>query len=928
MNRIGLGMCLVVGLCAAWCGAVEIVNPGFSEGAEGWNLRVMKGTASHELAEEDGNPCLRLVSETASRIRLTQGVSIEPEGWYCLRFKYLAGPNGEGGGGMGHARIAITDAKGKFIDYATGMSLLDTFGEWRTAELVFKNPLCGVAATMEVNASGKGEVRLDDFVLDSIDAPSQPANTWTQFVEPRDGDPLTFSSWQYTHDAKHFRAMGMKYGWDYAYLDQFDELIASRTVPLWQGEKTFRIYAEKGIRGLVYLYYPALSYHKAHYNGAPPEDMPRIIDPVWHDGLVKGCRDACAKYGDSPGIEYVFVADEPFKEYTQAIIAKDKRVSLYWDELERVVRDEYGDGQFGLPEGPDDDNAFRWIAYLGWAGDHMTSTFARLRAVIDESACGAKLLGPDELGFACAQHWCDLGEYADVFTGQALAARGTGRAYRAGFITKCAADFTGKAVHNATQIPAYGGSPSPEWVQELYSQVLRNGGEGQMLIAVEWFDRDLNHHRYSAPERWATVKNYLNTMATTRVRIPYDAQVGVLFSTATARARGGQLADYPIMAAYAMCGPVTGAWPRMVESHAIRKGKTTLDGLSVLVLPEARYEDRAVFDAIVDFVREGGLLVCCEPDALAWGRNGEALPNQDLLGVTSGDSALHRTVSMTWPEPSVQRVHAEDAVALDPVGENVEVIGRYEDDTVAVTRHSLGKGSVIVFGAHPLTATSVAEDAEWAAWWRGVFAARDIPVDLPIWDLRLPDGGLVQAERPRDVCITGNNFVRCQNGVYLGANAAVEGTYTFSVAPDLSAESAGNGPVPFAAGDLTDRTTADDGPFTPRRRNSETPYEEADWANRWSAEALGDGLGITFSFPEARELTRVRFWYSGALPKLEIAGGGTVLADVDSSVVGTDVAVVDVPLSSACATVELRFASMAEGSLAIADIEVWARPVK
>jgi hypothetical protein len=715
--------------------------------------------------------------------------------------------------------------------------------------------------------------------------------------------------------------MGLKYGWRYRYIEQFEQLRETRTISFWSGDDVYRLYEDNGIRACVYLHYGALAYRKSHYEGEPPDDLPFIIDPVWHNGYLAACRETCERHGEIPGIEYFFVVDEAYKLYTQAIIPKAERLSLRWAEMEREVREEYGAGLFGLPEGPDDENAYRWIAYLSWSADQLTQTFAGLREALDQSGCRARLLGPDELGFVCPLRW--------LFTGQALALHHTAAAYRAGFITKCAADFTGRPVHNATQIPSYGGSPSPEWVQELYSQVLRNGGEGEMLIAVEWFDRELNHHQYSAPERWATVKNLLELMATHEVATPGAASVGILYSSPSVQAMGRSFNDHPYLTAYGICGPVLGAWPRMVDSYALAESKQTLDGLTMMIVPHAPYEREEVLIRLASFVRKGGLLVCCEPDALSWSIHGGRLRNEKLLGVVADREGVHRSLTLNWPEAIRERVFSERCRTLRPSTRQTKVIGRYADGSPAATAHRFGKGTVIVFGASPVEATSVADDPDWASWWRKVCQERDVPMGLPIWRLRLPDEALVHATAPVDVCVTGNNFVRCQNGVYLGANDAMEGHYTLSVTPDLSSESGGSGAVAFSEGDLTDRTMADKGPFDSRRRQATEPYKESDWANRWSADALDDGLDIQFALPRVRDLTRVRFWFSGSMSKLAVQGlidgQPVMLTEAEAMDVGEDIEVVELPLPGNANEVRLRF-TPGTGSLAIADVELWAKP--
>lgn len=185
------------------------------------------------------------------------------------------------------------------------------------------------------------------------------------------------------------------------------------------------------------------------------------------------------------------------------------------------------------------------------------------------------------------------------------------------------------------------------------------------------------------------------------------------------------------------------------------------------------------------------------------------------------------------------RVCDRTCCKLIPAKED-EVVAAYEDGSAAAVLHAVGEGHVLTFGTNPVTDRNIIADGQWQAFWKGLLAERNVPLNLDIWQLRLPDEGVVRTQAPGDVCITGNNFVRVQNGVFLGANRPADGYYTFSAAPDLSPESAKGERILFSEGDLTDRTSADDGPFEMPRREAKKPYMEADWANRWSADALAD----------------------------------------------------------------------------------------
>ena len=926
MTRLTVLMVMGVALAAWPLCAAELQNSGFEDGLEGWSTWYARQPSTVEIVPGETGNCLRMLGREGSRVVVSQAVAAAPQQWYRVRYRYRAEPNGKGGGSTGYCRITFYDQNGRFLDYPSTRPMLDGFGEWAEGEQIFLTPLSIGEVSIGFNQSGAADLRIDDVSIEEIAPPAPEPNTWDELARRRN-EPIVFSSWQYTNSAEHFRQMGLKFGWSYRSLEQFDELRESRTSPMWQSEGAVAELGRHGMQPTVYLYWGAKEYRDAHYGGTPPEDIPYILDPVWHDGYAEACREALERWGRRPGIAYIFVQDESMGRYKSAILPQAERVSELWARLDEEVRRDFGGGEFGLPEGPDDENVFRWIAYYRWVGRQWAGTFARLRAVIDESGCETKLLGPDEVGILMPLPWCDLAESVDVFTGQCLASRGSAQEYVAGFTTKYSADLTGKLVHNATQVVKYSGSPSPEEVQRQYSLVLQSGGDGQMLIGVEWFDRELNHHEYSAPARWETIKRCLRLMSEYRVQTPTESRVAILYSSPSGMAQRAAFSSNEHSAIYALLGPKLGAWPTFVDTYALECGRSSLEGFDVAIWPRGEYETREAFAQIEAFVRGGGTLICCDPLALRTDIMGQPLPAEELLGARTSETGRQRLMAMTWPAAIRERVYDGQCQTLAPA-EGAEVIATWEDGSAAATSHSLGEGRVIGFGANPLASLTVSEDEQWQAWWRALLDEHGIARDLPIWRLRLPDEVLVQAEVPADVCITGNSFVRVQNGVSLRANDPVGGRYRMSVAPDLSPESAGGGAIRFNQGDLTDRVEATKGPFESNGMATE-PYAEADWANRWSAQAMGHGPTIEFALLEARELTRVRLWYSGTLPALTVEGlaGGRwrELATTGASAVGPDVEELQLPLTGSCDRVRLRFAP-SEGELAIADIELWAQP--
>lgn len=914
----------------AWAadGAVVLTNPGFEDGVKGWSAWIARQPVKVSTVDGASGKCLRALGEAGSRVAVSQKFAAEPQQWYAVRYRYRAAPNGAGGGSMGFCRITLTDSTGKFLDYPSTRPLLDTFGAWRTGMQTFKTPLSIGTVTVGFNQTGASDLRVDEVSVERIDTPAPRPNTWSQLTQRREKS-LVFSSWQYTNSASHFRKMGLKYGWRYRLGEQYRELKDSRTVSFWSGAETYAAYAKHGIKACPYIYHGAKRIRDAHYDNKPPADLPDMLDPVWHNGYVDACQAVCRQHGSNPGLEYIFVQDESYGKFKNAILPLAKRVSARWGEIDEEVKRDHGGGIHGLPEGPDDENPYRWIAYYSWVQKTWAATFARLRGAIDDSGCGAKLLGPDEVGILMPLPWCDLAESVDVFVGQCLYSRGSAQTYIAGFTTKYSRDLTGKPVHNATQIVKYSGSPSPEEVQRQYSQVLQNGGEGEMMIGVEWFDRELSHHQYSAPARWATIKNLLKLMSEYEVQTPETSAVALLYSSISGMAQGRAFNSNKMLAAYAVCGPKLRSWPVVVDSYALRCGKSSLDGYRVVILPNMPYETGIVFAQLQKFVQEGGLLVCTDPSALRTDELGKSLDASHFLGASPQPTARRRqmTIDMPGQAPARLRVHAPECFTLQPLGTDTQIVARYEDGTAAATLHTSGKGRVLLFGASPFGSTYVSEDTAWVKWWEEFLRANGVETDLPIWDLRLPDEALVQARKPEGVCLTGNNFVRCQNGVYLAANRSVSGYYTLSVSPDLSPETATGTHIAFTDGDLTDRLQATKGPFD-KSGKAKTPYAEADWANRWSAKALINGLDIDFVLPESRQLSRLVLWYSGGVKTLTASGrtgeGWTRIKTLSGTDAGGDVLDLTVPLNGSFSHLRLHFSNPGT-TLAIGDIELWAK---
>ncbi|MGI5819926.1 MAG: beta-galactosidase trimerization domain-containing protein, partial [Armatimonadota bacterium] len=724
----------------------RLANPDFADGVEGWSTWYARRPATVSVVASETGQALRMLGEVGSRVVVSQRVEVTPERWYRIGYIYRAEPNGPGGGAMGYTRITLHDQNGRFLDYPSSRPMLDTFGAWRRDEQLVRTPLSTGTLTIGLNQSGAADLRVDRVWLEEVGPPKPAPNTW-QSLTARRPEPLWFSAWQYNNAAESFRRYGLKYGWRYVFEEQFDEVHESRAIGLWRDDASIEMLRRREIPAVSYLYFGALSYRQDHYGDDPPEDIPYMLDPVWHDGYVEACRRVCEELGDDPGLAYIFVQDESYGRWKAGPIAIEDRTSTdFWEALDAEIRERWGAGEHGLPTGPDDTNPYRWIAYYSWANHTMVETFRRIREVLDEYGTGAKLLGPDEVGFLMPLPWCDLAQYVDVFTGQCLYSRGSAQEHVSGWTTKYTRDLTGRPVHNATQVVRYSGCPSPEEVQRQYSEALQAGGEGQMLIAVEWFDRELNHHRYSAPARWDTIKNLLQQMATHEVRTPSDSTVAMLYSSPSGKSLGPNFGHGPLLPLYVTLGPRLGAYPTVLDSYAIAKGAASLDGFDLAIVGHMPYETEAMYEHLRRFVERGGTLVCTDPRPLQTDTRGERLPEAAyFMGARAGETLeTQRTLALRWPAEMTLRSYGSESHALRPTTVHTEVVGRYSNGTPAVTLRPWGSGQVIIFGSNPLDSSYHSEDEGWREWWRAVLAEHGVPMALPIWDLRLPDEAIVR----------------------------------------------------------------------------------------------------------------------------------------------------------------------------------------
>ena len=164
-------------------------------------------------------------------------------------------------------------------------------------------------------------------------------------------------------------------------------------------------------------------------------------------------------------------------------------------------------------------------------------------------------------------------------------------------------------------------------------------------------------------------------------------------------------------------------------------------------------------------------------------------------------------------------------------------------------------------------------------------------------------------------------------------NLDTGGTYSYS-RPPVAVPDAGEArePIPFGEGHLTNRLAA----FETRNQRDRRPRGQdqldaisAHWIVGWHDSAP---VSVTFDLKREHPLARLRIFYSGALPALEVSGkrdgdAWQALASVPVESAGEDVRDVTVPLAGRHRYVRLDFAAGRDGErLELCEVEIWAPP--
>lgn len=520
------------------------------------------------------------------------------------------------------------------------------------------------------------------------------------------------------------------------------------------------------LKGTAILTTRALLNAKKLPGGFGP-DYSNYFDPRVTQITKKSAESTLKNMSGKPHFYGMTAYDEPFlktvhgKNTLPTDFSRDTWTP-FTKQLDQHIKDTYGAGRFGIPSietRGDKDNPYRWIAWWRWAADNFDDTLREIAAKT-HAYPGTKFVGPDII-FHTIQipvwDYQKMGNYIDqsvveTYAASMAAYRGGVERYGVGFATQFVTDLSGvPAVAHVQDFQYFGYEPRNKDLWEWTSQVLRSGGNG-----VSWYPLEVDaaprkpwksrlSTRHVNPGRWQTMLEISTSLkALPKLDIP-PAEIAILFVSASANSqllyRGTEL-----HAAYGLFGPENGGRVRFTSDRRVMRGIDNLSDFRVVVLPYGQYVDRAVAEALVKFVRDGGTLLIGDPLALSTTPTSEPLDDlrAELIGLTEKGKPVEaealkpgKNCPRGYYPLYVDQYLKSTARQFESVPNDAVELMSYANRKPAAWRRSVGKGLVIFFAATPFQPESLVDHSSWKEWFGNLMQENGCQINSPHWQFVL-----------------------------------------------------------------------------------------------------------------------------------------------------------------------------------------------
>ena len=924
-------------------------NGSFENGLEGWSLWWASGdqkaarTGTTDKVKLDGQFALEAdMPADPSRWSISQKVAAKSETDYEFSFHFFT-PNDAPGRGM--ARLSFWDAEGKHQGYYASRNLPPTANVWCDYHAVVTTMPNVVAITVELNMFGPGRTYFDNVQLRPL---GQGGQRWAVLYP--DNSPIVlkpsseippeeniFPYWSYTSAADRCFKLANALATPYSLEGEMAEAAQHGLAPFyhqWHSEDAELARKHR----LPVLFYPLgpvsmeISRQKpdCDYIGAAlhPND-PELIRRVMEKIETEDFHNA------APNVPLIFfMRDELYGSMLRLPTNYPNVQSDYWKGMSEEVRQHYGFGKYGLPDGPKDSNPFARIAMARYQNDLSIKNLRTQRDAFKVRFPNGKIIGCDEWSAVTALDWERLAELIDMQPGQTLHTQSGCHSFATAMLTQFYRDMTGKPVYPFLQIGKYPVAPSTQQLQEIITQGVRSGASGFFVGTVEWYDRGNESPRFAAPENWQTYLDGIRLVRNLGV-VPRedDHRMMLHFSSYTQMSLG--LEPSTVMpSTYALLGPRCRSSFTFVDDYRIDRHEEALAGYKALVVPLAKYTTSTILSRFEKAVREGATLVVLDPDAFMFDIDGTSLAERRevLFGVATAGAPISMINLLidgkrySNPTSTISPIRIVDK-------ENTVVLATDVNGVPAVVEHAYGKGKVWYFSFR-LPDNFTVDDVDWIVQLRKWIPLWGGRIDYDFWRWKLD---FLKHEPPvekRYECVSGNGMYMERNSMVTTMNVKTSCRYRYDVAPLAWPDVAADGEGLIQAGKLLNRLQ-----YAKVQKdasgNFKMPEEMSPerWAVRWGANESGPNA-VTFDFGEPVKIDTARVFFGGTLPAMVLEASvdgkeylplGTIEADaVSQNAIGK--AEVQLAVSPRVYRYwRLRWMKAANAELILSEVDFWRK---
>ncbi|MBR2440700.1 MAG: hypothetical protein IKB25_10925 [Lentisphaeria bacterium] len=626
-------------------------------------------------------------------------------------------------------------------------------------------------------------------------------------------------------------------------------------------------YAKETQNGFV-LYFPYMDFQG---------NFACIYNPVVRKQLLDWTRNHLK---NNPGIYWgVSLGDEATEHFARHLInalndPRKLKKDPYLRAAAKEIREKYGYGKYGAPSSPKAKERFQWIAVKKYVFDKTLEIQKELFKISREfkRPNGKPLvcISADPIGgLNILQNQTREKDYCDIFTAQCLP-QYSAQLQTISFSAKILRDMTGKTVWPCVHFEPYYYSHDAETTAAYLSEVARGGGSGIQIWNSDYVGKvrkmgcseiDYYGHR----PRWDTMLDIVKRFNTMPLLKYPEPDYACYLSNETVNSYWAPLFQ-DCEALFTLLGPSAQSWFKFICGNQLVDKETDLKKWKVIFIAKADIELPENQQKFIDFVKNGGTLICFDPNVFSYAPDGCPTGSfRELLfgakTVKSDEVLFSFTDNPYNRNITKEKIGLNPGYALKPIG-NTEVLAMFMNRSAAVTmKRYPGGGKAILFAS--AMKNSYIPQKEWKDLIGQLLHAEGIKTGHKIWNFNFPYKKEVKPVI-KGKCYTNNHFYWWLNEPVTSANIKLPGAYyTYNIAPDDTKELK----FDFAKGRLTNRIFAlTAGDLTNRKNRSAIKSGKLSikqFADTWIDE---ETLKINFHFKKKVPISKIVIYYTGNLP--------------------------------------------------------------